>query len=210
MLRNPRSVVSKLETQESHECCSTVTLRTKNGDGVSSSASLSQKAGEDQRPSSKAGRSRQNSFLLSLLFYSGLQGIEWCPHWRRPSALLSLIQKLISSTASQTHPEITCHQISGHPMCHLSWRIKLTTAVPSWLPCLFTNHGYSPRRTLWHQQIFKNYLSQRVCSLLGLRWCFTYCNYLIKYFNAGLSMRREKMLCEGRKGIYIYRALFPC
>lgn len=61
-------------------------LRTRKADGVNSSPSLSQKAGEDRVPAGRqAGRmeerqvERKNSFLSSHLFYSGLKQNGWGP-----------------------------------------------------------------------------------------------------------------------------------
>lgn len=53
-------------------------LRTKRADVVSSSLSLSPKAGEDWCPAWKQLK-RKNSFLLSLLSFSGLQWVGWSP-----------------------------------------------------------------------------------------------------------------------------------
>lgn len=54
-------------------------MTTRRADDIIFNLSLSSKEGEDQCLSSKSGRQRKNSFLLSLWFYSYLQWIGWGP-----------------------------------------------------------------------------------------------------------------------------------
>lgn len=87
-------------------------LRTRTADGVDSRSRP--KAEEPLCSSLKTVRQRENSFLRSLLFCSGLQVIGCGP---LTSALFSLpIQMLISFRNPVTHsPRIVFTHVSGHP-----------------------------------------------------------------------------------------------
>ena len=95
-------------------------------------SSLSPKVGENQCPSSKTVRQREQ-ILPSSVFCSIQVSKDWRPtHTRQgPSALLSLlIPMLISSGSTLTDtPRIMLNQISGCPVAKSSQHIKLTTIV---------------------------------------------------------------------------------
>lgn len=103
--------------------------------GVSSSRSLSPKVREDWRPSSKTRLAEREQILpsiLSLLFYSSLQGIGWDPPTPRraicftqsPNSNADLTRNTLTDT-----PRIVFNQISGHSVAQSTWHIKLIIAA---------------------------------------------------------------------------------
>ena len=103
-------------------------LRTRKGSGVSSSANPSQKAG-DRSLSSKAVKYRENSSLLTLLFYPGLQWLGWYPPMLERAFCFTQCTNskvnLIQKHPHRTHPELMISQISGHSMIQSCWHIQL-------------------------------------------------------------------------------------
>lgn len=148
----PQSAIGKLETQE-------------RDDGVSSSLSLgwSPKAGGDQCSSLIV---RQREWILpspAFLFYSGLQQIHWgLLHQGGQSALLSLwIQMLISSRSILRDTRMMSDQLSGHPVAHSNWHIKLTVTEG--------HHIMS----LW-KGLFSLLLCQEMCQFLDRKHSFCF------------------------------------
>lgn len=98
----------------------------------------SPRVGEDPCPSYKAVRWREQIFPSSTFLLDLRCLEETYPRWGGPSALLkSPIQMLIPfGNTLQTHLEIMCDPISGHPVTRSSWPIKLTITSSIPLPCL--------------------------------------------------------------------------
>lgn len=122
--------------------------------GISSSQSLRPKAGEDVPQLEDSHAERENSFLLILLFYSGLNELEEVhPHW----VLLPVAQVgggLWLNTGSQRRlsvcPLVPYHYLGIWPYSHLSngtWN-----CWPKYLVSLFTitiKHGLSVQDATW-------------------------------------------------------------
>ena len=94
--------------------------------------------GKNSGPSASPVKQKEFSYSWkssAFLFYSALQLTGWGPRtWGRVTALFSLlIYMLISSknTLAETS-RIMFDQISGHPMAHSSWHIKLSIADRQW------------------------------------------------------------------------------
>lgn len=119
----PDLLLSELETQESWRCTSVWFWRLGNrgAAGVKSTA--------DQGP---APAVRQKQWILlssSFLFYSGPQWVKWGPPtlgravWIQPVCWFK--RHSLLETPSQTYPKIKLSQMSGHPLIHSNWHIKL-------------------------------------------------------------------------------------
>lgn len=111
-------------------------LSSKRAGDINSSLSVSPKLGEDQCPSSKIIRQREQ--ILSCSVFSSIQAFnrldEAHPCWGGQSALLGLPFQILISPRHIHTPRILFTQISGHPTSQSGGHTKLTvTSGLCWL-----------------------------------------------------------------------------